>query len=103
MTNPRTDTTMIDERFDDLEPEEGEEGGSDELFEHPLHPYTRSLLSAIPLPDPHSEKNRQRIVYNSLAEHDYSINKPSLREIKPGHFVYCNDEEEMKYKKELGL
>jgi len=76
---------------------------SDELFAHPLHPYTRSLLSAIPLPDPHSEKNRQRIVYNSLAEHDYSVNKPTLREVKPGHFVYCNDAEEAKYKKELGL
>ncbi len=76
---------------------------SDELFAHPLHPYTKSLLSAIPLPDPHSEKNRQRIVYNSLAEHDYSVNKPSMRELKPGHFVYCNDEEELRYKKELGL
>jgi len=76
---------------------------SDELFEHPLHPYTRSLLSAIPLPDPHSEKNRKRITYNSLAEHDYSVDKPSLREILPGHFVYCNDAEEAKYKKELGL
>ena len=76
---------------------------SDELFAHPLHPYTRSLLSAIPLPDPHSEKNRQRIVYNSLAEHDYSVDKPTLREVKPGHFVYCNDVEEAKYKKELGL
>ena len=76
---------------------------SDELFEHPLHPYTRSLLSAIPLPDPHSEKNRQRIVYNSLAEHDYSVDKPSMRELTPGHFVYCNDAEEAKYKKELGL
>ncbi len=76
---------------------------SDELFEHPLHPYTKSLLSAIPLPDPHSEKNRQRIVYNSLAEHDYSVDKPSMRELVPGHFVYCNDAEEAKYKKELGL
>ena len=76
---------------------------SDELFAHPLHPYTRSLLSAIPLPDPHSEKNRQRIVYNSLAEHDYTVDKPTLREILPGHFVYCNDAEEAKYKKELGL
>ena len=76
---------------------------SDELFEHPLHPYTRSLLSAIPLPDPHSEKNRQRIVYNSLAEHDYTEDKPTLREVKPGHFVYCNDAEERKYKEELGL
>ena len=76
---------------------------SDELFAHPLHPYTRSLLSAIPLPDPHSEKTRTRTVYNSLAEHDYSVNKPSMREILPGHFVYCNDEEEQRYKKELGL
>ncbi len=76
---------------------------SDELFANPLHPYTKSLLSAIPLPDPHSEKNRQRIVYNALAEHDYSVDKPTMREIKPGHFVYCNDEEEARYKKELGL
>ena len=76
---------------------------SDELFANPMHPYTKSLLSAIPLPDPHSEKNRQRIVYNSLAEHDYSVDKPSLREITKGHFVYCNDAEEAKYKKELGL
>ena len=76
---------------------------SDELFAHPLHPYTRSLLSAIPLPDPHSEKQRTRIAYNSLAEHDYSVDKPTMREIKPGHFVYCNDAEERKYKEELGL
>jgi oligopeptide transport system ATP-binding protein len=74
---------------------------ADELFAHPLHPYTKSLLSAIPLPDPRTEKTRKRISYNPLAEHDYSENKPSLREVKPGHFVYCNDEEEIKYKKEL--
>ncbi len=76
---------------------------SDELFAHPLHPYTKSLLSAIPLPDPHAEKQRTRIVYNSLAEHDYSVDKPTMRELKPGHFVYCNDAEEQRYKKELGL
>ena len=76
---------------------------SDELFENPLHPYTKSLLSAIPLPDPQSEKNRTRIVYNSLLEHDYSVDKPSLREIKPGHFVRCNDAEEKRYKEALGL
>ena len=76
---------------------------SDELFDNPLHPYTKSLLSAIPLPDPQSEKNRTRIVYNSLLEHDYSVDKPSLREIKPGHFVRCNDAEEKRYKEALGL
>ena len=43
---------------------------SDELFAHPLHPYTRSLLSAIPLPDPRYEKKRVRVTYNPLAEHD---------------------------------
>lgn len=76
---------------------------SDELFAHPLHPYTRSLLSAIPLPDPHSEKKRVRIVYNSQTAHDYSVDKPTMREVSPGHFVYCNDAEEQKYQKELGL
>ena len=76
---------------------------SDELFAHPLHPYTKSLLSAIPLPDPHAEKRRQRIAYNSLEAHDYSVDKPTMREIIPGHFVYCNDAEEAQYKKELGL
>ncbi len=74
---------------------------SDELFKHPLHPYTRSLLSAIPLPDPIYEKQRTRIHYNSIAEHDYSVDKPSFREITPGHFVYCNDPEEKKYKEML--
>ena len=72
---------------------------SDELFKNPLHPYTRSLLSAIPLPDPVYEKQRTRIHYNPIAEHDYSVSTPSFREITPGHFVYCNDEEEEKYKK----
>ncbi len=76
---------------------------SDELFAHPLHPYTKSLLSAIPLPDPVYEKTRKRIVYNPLAEHDYSVQQPSFRELKPGHFVMCNDEEEERFRKELGL
>ena len=71
---------------------------SDELFKNPLHPYTRSLLSAIPLPDPVYEKQRVRMTYNPLAEHDYSVNKPTFREITPGHFVLCNDVEEEKYR-----
>ena len=78
-----------------------EMASSDELFAHPLHPYTRSLLSAIPLPDPIYEKSRQRITYNPLAEHDYSVDKPSFREVAPGHFVQCNDAEFAKYQQEL--
>ncbi len=74
---------------------------SDELFAHPLHPYTQSLLSAIPLPDPQFEKKRKRVTYNPLIAHDYSNEKPSLREIAPGHFVYCNSEEEAKYKEQI--
>ena len=76
---------------------------SEELFAHPMHPYTRSLLSAIPLPDPRAEKKRTRITYNALAAHDYSVDKPTLREIIPGHFVHCNDAEEKAYREEFGL
>ena len=74
---------------------------SDELFKHPLHPYTKSLLSAIPHPDPNFEKNRVKINYNPNTAHDYSVNKPSMREVIPGHFVYCNEEELEKYKQEI--
>ena len=74
---------------------------SDELFAHPLHPYTKSLLSAIPLPDPDYEKNRQRIKYDPLSAHDYSEDKPSMREVAPGHFVQCNDAEFAAYQAEL--
>ena len=76
---------------------------SEELFAHPMHPYTRSLLSAIPLPDPRAEKRRKRITYNALAAHDYSVDKPTLREIRPGHFIRCNDKEFEEYKRELGI
>ena len=74
---------------------------SDELFAHPLHPYTRSLLSAIPLPDPIYERQRRRITYNPLAEHDYSIDQPSFREVRPGHFVQCNEAEYQKILAEI--
>ena len=70
---------------------------SDELFKNPLHPYPRSLLSAIPLPDPLYERTRRRIVYNPLAEHDYTVDKPSFREVSPEHFVMCNDAEFKRY------
>ena len=74
---------------------------SDELFKNPLHPYTRALLSAIPKPDPHSEKERKRFVYVPSNEHDYSKEGPKLTEITPGHFVLANSEELEKYKKVL--
>ena len=74
---------------------------SDELFKHPLHPYTKALLSAIPKPDPLSEKVRKRFVYKPQEEHDYSKEAPKLTEITPGHFVMANSEELERYKKEL--
>ena len=74
---------------------------SDELFAHPLHPYTKALLSAIPKPDPLSEKVRKRFVYKPQEEHDYSKEGPKLVEIVPGHFVMANSEELEKYKQML--
>jgi ABC-type oligopeptide transport system ATPase subunit len=74
---------------------------SEELFKHPLHPYTKSLLSAIPLPDPEYEKQRKRITYNPLIDHDYSEEKPTLMEITPGHFIRANKKEFEKYLEEI--
>ena len=74
---------------------------SDELFAHPLHPYTHALLSAIPKPDPLSEKTRVRYHYIPSKEHDYSKEAPKLVEIVPGHWVLANSEELKKYKEKL--
>ncbi len=65
---------------------------SEELFANPMHPYTISLISAIPQPDPDYEKGRKRIHYDPRM-HNYLIDKPSLREIAPGHLVYANEAE----------
>ena len=69
---------------------------SEQLFAHPLHPYTRALLSAIPMPDPKSEKNKQLLVYDPSC-HDYSVDKPVWHEIEPGHFVLGNQKELAEY------
>jgi oligopeptide transport system ATP-binding protein len=73
---------------------------STELFRHPLHPYTKALLSAIPQPDPIVEKNKTLLIYDPSVHH-YETDKPSFNEILPGHFIQANKEEEEKYRKEL--
>ena len=73
-----------------------EVANGDDLYAKPLHPYTRALLSAIPEPNPLTERTRVRIDYVPERDHDYSVEKPSMEEVEPGHFVYCS--ELMKYR-----
>ena len=73
---------------------------SEELFRHPLHPYTKALLSAVPIPDPEIEKKKKLIVYDPSV-HDYSVDKPIWEEILPGHFVYGNQRELDQYRNEI--
>ena len=72
------------------------------LFEAPLHPYTKSLLSAVPIPDPNIERKKKIVTYNPAALHHYvKSDAPKLVEIEPNHFVRCNTPELEEYKKEL--
>ena len=73
---------------------------AEELFLNPLHPYTKSLLSAVPIPDPVLEKQKKLIKYDKSI-HDYSVEKPEWVEIKEGHFVWGNKPEIEEYRKEL--
>ncbi|HEQ0690513.1 Oligopeptide transport ATP-binding protein amiF [Streptococcus pyogenes] len=73
---------------------------TEELFNNPIHPYTQSLLSAVPIPDPILERQKELVVYHP-DQHDYTLDKPSMIEIKPNHFVWANQAEIEKYQKEL--
>lgn len=73
---------------------------TEELFRNPIHPYTQSLLSAIPIPDPILERQKALIVYDPN-QHDYKTDKPQMIEIKPNHFVWANQAEARKYRREI--
>ncbi|MEN6469840.1 MAG: ABC transporter ATP-binding protein [Clostridiaceae bacterium] len=73
---------------------------SEELFSHPLHPYTNALLKAAPMPDPDVERDKKVVVYDP-AQHDYSVDEPSFSEISPGHFVWANKAEALRYRESL--
>ena len=73
---------------------------AEELFRHPLHPYTKALLSAVPNPNPYLEREKKLLVYDP-SQHDYPTDKPIWCEIIPDHFVYGNQAELEKYSKEI--
>lgn len=73
---------------------------AEELFHHPLHPYTKALLSAVPIPDPEVEKKKKLIIYDPSV-HDYSVDKPVWEEIKNGHYVYGNQRELEQYRLDI--
>lgn len=78
-----------------------EVANGDDLYAKPLHPYTKALLSAIPEPNPITERTRKRVDYDPERDHDYSVEKPSMVEVEPEHFVYCSPSELEAYRKQL--
>jgi len=75
---------------------------ANELYNNPIHPYTKSLLSAIPVPDPKYAKRRTKIRYNPSI-HDYSEDKPKWIEMSSGHYVYASEKELYTYDQELNI
>ena len=73
---------------------------TEELFSNPIHPYTQSLLSAVPIPDPILERQKVLKVYDP-EQHDYSEEKPEMVEIRPGHFVWASPSEVKTYQAQL--
>ena len=73
---------------------------AEELFAHPLHPYTNALLQAAPVPDPDVERGKKVAVYNP-AMHDYATDLPEWTEIRPGHFIRANRAELESYRRRL--
>ena len=78
-----------------------EVANGEDLYKNPLHPYTRALLSAIPEPNPITERQRVRVDYVPDRDHDYSNEKPSMVEVEPEHFVYCSPSELAKYREQI--
>ncbi|HEL0009573.1 TPA: ATP-binding cassette domain-containing protein [Streptococcus equi subsp. zooepidemicus] len=76
-------------------------GTSDEVYNHPIHPYTKSLISAIPEPDPEKERRRIAEVYDPSQELDGQ--ERQMHEITPGHFVLATQAEAHQYRAERGL
>lgn len=72
-------------------------GTADEVYHQPFHPYTKSLLSAIPLPDPQYERNRKRVIYQPTVQNE----SEEMFEITPGHFVLTTKEQAEIWKNSL--
>lgn len=73
-----------------------EVGPADDVYDRPLHDYTKSLISAVPIPDPEVERSRTRIPYDAQKE-EMDGKERSMHEIRPGHFVRCSDDEVKHY------